>query len=95
MSMKDTYVKKLQSKLDEWNAEIDKLKAKADVKEADARQEYYKQIDELKSMKEGVRKKLDELSEAGDDAWEDLKAGADRAWESASRAFSSAMSRFK
>ncbi len=30
MTDKDAYVQKLHAKLDEWNAEIDKLKAKAD-----------------------------------------------------------------
>jgi len=30
MADKDAYVQKLHAKLDEWNAEIDKLKAKAD-----------------------------------------------------------------
>lgn len=30
MSMKEAYEQKLQGKLNEWSAEIDKLKAKAD-----------------------------------------------------------------
>ena len=43
---------KLQAQLDEWSAEIDKLKAKADKAEADAQLEYYKEIEELRSMQE-------------------------------------------
>ena len=34
MSMKEAYEQKLQAQLDEWSAEIDKLKAKADGAEA-------------------------------------------------------------
>ncbi|MBE0487393.1 MAG: coiled coil domain-containing protein, partial [Marinobacter sp.] len=60
-----------------------------------AQQEYYKQIEELKSMREDARKKLDELSEAGDDAWEDLKAGVDSAWDSVSSSIKHAVARFK
>jgi len=45
MSLKDAYVQKLQAKSDEWHAEIDKLKAKADSAKADAKIEYYKQIE--------------------------------------------------
>lgn len=94
MGMKEAYEKKLQSKLDEWNAEIDKLKAKADSAEADAQLEYHKQIEELRAMQDEAGKKFDELKEAGDDAWEDLKAGIDRAWDSLSSSIKSARSRF-
>ena len=94
MSMKEAYEKKLQSKLDEWSADIDKLKAKADSAEADAQLEYYKQIEELRSMQAAAGKKLGELKESGDDAWEDLKAGMDSAWDSFSSSIKSAVSRF-
>lgn len=95
MSMKEAYEKKLQSHLDEWGAEIDKLKAKADSAEADTQLEYYKQIEALRSKQESANKKLAELKEAGDDAWEDLKSGLDSAWDSLSIAVKSAKSRFK
>jgi uncharacterized coiled-coil DUF342 family protein len=95
MSMKEAYEKKLQSQLDEWSAEIDKLKAKADAAEADAQVEYYKQIEELQSMQDSAGKKLDELKEARDNAWEDLKAGIDSAWDSLSSSMKSATSRFR
>ncbi|MCE2594391.1 coiled coil domain-containing protein [Motilimonas cestriensis] len=95
MSMKEAYQKKLQAQLDEWSAEIDKLKAKADHAEGDAQLEYYKEIEELRSMQETATKKLTELKDAGDDAWEDLKAGIDSAWDSLSNAMKSAGSRFK
>ena len=95
MSMKDAYEKKLQAQLDEWGAEIDKLKAKADNAEADAQLEYYKQIEEFRSMQEEATNKLAELKDAGDDAWEDLKAGIDSAWDSLGNALKSARSRFK
>lgn len=95
MSMKEAYEKKIQAQLDEWGAEIDKLKARADAAEADAQLKYYKEIEELRTMQDDARGKLAELKEAGDDAWEDLKAGIDSAWVSLSSAVKSATSRFK
>lgn len=95
MSMKEAYEKKLQAQLDEWNAEIDKLKAKADEAEADAQLEYYKQIEGLRSKQEMARDKLKELKEAAEDAWEDLKAGVDSAWDSLGETLKSVASRFK
>lgn len=95
MSMKEAYENKLKSQLAEWKAEIDKLEAKASGTGSDAQIEYYKQINELKSMYNAANDKLDELNKAGDDAWEDLKAGIDSAWDSLGGAIKSAASRFK
>ena len=95
MSMKEAYEQKLQAQLDEWSAEIDKLKAKADSAEADAQLEYYKKIEELRLMRETAVNKLTELKDAGGDAWEDLKAGIDSSWDSLGNALKSAASRFK
>ena len=95
MGMKEAYEKKLQAQLDEWGAEIDLLKAKADKAEADAQLDYYKQIEELRSIQEAAGEKLAKLKEASDDAWEDLKAGIESAWDSLANALTSATSRFQ
>jgi hypothetical protein len=49
MSNRDAYVRKLKAKLDEWNAEIDKLQAKAELAEAEAKIEYEKQLADLRA----------------------------------------------
>lgn len=95
MSMKEAYENKLQAQLDECKAEMLKFKAKADEAEADAQIEYNKQIEELESKKASVDAKLSDLKDAGEDAWEDIKVGADSAWDSLSDALKSAASRFK
>lgn len=95
MSAKQAYEQKLEAKLNEWKAEIDKLKAKADGAEADSRLRYEKEIDDLKKRQAEARKKLEELRKASDDAWEDMKAGIDSAWSSLGDAIGKATSRFK
>ena len=95
MSLKEAYEQKLQGQLDEWSAEIDKLKAKADGAEGDAQVEYYKKIKELRSMQDTAANKLTELKDAGKDSWEDLKAGIDSSWDSLGNALKSAASNFK
>ena len=95
MSMKEAYEKKLQGQLDEWSAEIDSLKAKADKVEGDAQVEYYKQVEELRSMQQVANENLVELKDSSDNAWEDLKAGMDSAWHSLENAVSSAKKRFE
>lgn len=95
MKNKEAYIQKLHTKIDEWNADINRLKAKADQVEADSKIEYEKQIQALKSKRDEIEKKVSEISRAGENAWEDLKAGVDLAWEAMSEAIKSATSRFK
>ncbi len=95
MSKRDAYIQKLHAKIDEWNADIDKLAAKAQQTEADAKIEYQQQIDALKHQRQEVKNKLADLKQSGEDSWEDLRAGLDLAFESMSEAIRSAMSRFK
>ena len=95
MSMKQAYQDKLQAQLDQWRAEIGKLQAKAQGSSAQAQLDYYKQIENLRSMQVDAEKKLDELRQSGDEAWEDLKAGIDHAWGSLGNAVKSAAARFK
>lgn len=94
MNQKDAYEKKIRAQLDEWSAEIDQLKAKAEKAEADTRLKLNEDIDAATAKKEAVREKLDELRDAGDDAWEDLKVGLQGAWRSMETAVQSAQSRF-
>ena len=95
MKNKEAYFQKLHAKMDEWNADIDKLKAKADQFEAESRIEYQKQIEALKNQQDEIRKKLSELSRSGEGAIDDLKTGIDLAWEAMNEAIKSATSRFK
>lgn len=92
---RDAYVKKLKAKMDEWNAEIDKLEAKASQASADSQIKYQQQIEQLKEQRAEAERRMDELSRASGGAWEDLKAGVDGAWQALGEAIQSASSRFK
>ena len=87
MSTKELYKQKLQAQLDEWNAEIAKLKAKAAGESADVQIALHKQLDSLESHLADARTKLADLAASGDDAWESLKASVESAWDSVKAAF--------
>jgi predicted nuclease with TOPRIM domain len=91
---RERYVETMKAKLDEWNAEIDKLEAKSRQKEADARKAYEKQIESIKEKRRATRENLDEMRQAGENAWQDLKAGVEMAATSLGEAIRSAQSRF-
>ena len=50
MNERDAYVEKMKAKLDEWNAELDRLSAKMSAAEADANLEYQKTKKENKAI---------------------------------------------
>jgi hypothetical protein len=78
---RDAYVQKLKAEMDEWNAEIDKLTVRADQAEAQAKIEYQKRIEKLEKNRKDLEVKISALQQAGESAWEDLKAGIDNSWE--------------
>ncbi len=91
---RDAYIEKMKANLDKWNAEIDKLEAKARQAEADARIGYQEQIDTLKEKRKNLSKRFDDIRQAGEDAWKDMKSGVEFAANSLSEALRSAQSRF-
>ena len=96
--MKDkrkAYEEKFDAQLDEWNAQIELLKAKADKAKAEVKIEYYETIETLQRKQNDAKANLRELKAAGDEAWEDLKTGAEKAWAEVKTAYHDASSRFK
>ena len=94
MNEKGAYRQKLEARLDQWRADIDKLQAKAREAGADARLEYDKQIGKLRDQQDKARKKLGELDAASGEAWKDLKIGFEKAWDDLGTAVKTATQRF-
>ncbi len=92
---KEAYLEKLKAKMAEWQAEIDKLKAKAQQSKADAKIELEKRVGDLETRRQEVEKKMQELREASGSAWENIKAGAQRAYDNLDQAVRSAKEKFK
>jgi len=95
MTTRDAYIEKFKSQLDQWNAKIDPLEAKAREAGADAKIEYQRQLDELRARRDEAQAKLDQVRNASGEAWEDIKQGADDAWNACKHAVEDAVARFK
>ncbi|MBR9975016.1 MAG: coiled coil domain-containing protein [Bacteroidetes bacterium] len=95
MNEKELYQQKKQAQLDEWKAEVDKLKARAAGASADAKLELNKHIGTLEgSLAEG-RAKLAEVANASEDSWESIKDGVESKWDSMKSAFSDAAAKLR
>jgi hypothetical protein len=95
VNKKQVYQEKLQAQLDEFNAKIELLKAKAEKAESSTKLSYLETLEELKLKRDLATQKLNELRDSSDDAWEDLKEGVENAWKDFSSSIQSAISRFK
>jgi len=94
MQDKKSYLEMLADQLREWDTEIDELKVKAHLAKADAKDEFAKQLEELRAKREAAQGKLQQLQDAGDEAWDDIKAGVEKSWAEMKGAFRSAISKF-
>ncbi len=95
MNNKEAYVQKMQAKLDEWDADLDKMKAKMSGTGADAKIKFNEQINSLESQCDEMKQQLVALEGAGEEAWEDIRNGFEASWDKLSNAFKDAANKFK
>ncbi len=92
---RDLYQQKMKAQLDEWRADVAKLKAKALGASADTQLELNRHVRNLEAKLEEGKAKLAELSSAGEDAWASVKSRAEPAWDSLKSAVRDAAAKFK
>ena len=80
MDKRTEYVEKLSAQMVEWDAQIDRLKDKAKSSTPDAQYDFSNAIAALQLKRDEAALKLQGISAAGDDEWEDLKAGTEQVW---------------
>lgn len=88
------YKEKAEAQIKVWEAELDKMKAKAQKAEAEGKAEYQDEINTLENKLAEGRAKLNELSEKGSEAWESMREGFDKAWSALSSSFQKAKAKF-
>ncbi len=95
MSDRELYQQKRKAQLDEWRAEVAKLRAKASGARADAQLEMNEKIKVFESRIEEGKAKLSQLADSSDDAWDSLKDGVESAWDTLKSAAADAAGKFK
>jgi len=88
------YIDKLKEKLDEWDADIDELEARAQNTKTELEFEIKDQITALKVRRDIMKLKLNEIRDSSEEAWEDIKVGAEEAWADVKEAMKKAKSHF-
>jgi hypothetical protein len=88
MTTRDEYVKKLKTRLDQWNAEAKRW-------EADATAMKEKQMEGFALRRDEALYQLKLLENASAEAWKDIVKGTDAAWERLQEATTAARAHFK
>ena len=96
---KDEVRKKLKEQYDDlnykWNIERNNIEAKIQHATSDAKKKYEKELEQIQELRGRMKEKLVDLDVASENAWGDVKKGADDAWKDLSEGFKKAVSHFK
>jgi hypothetical protein len=95
MSKREAYKQKIQGEMDLVLAKILEFRGAATIAVADARIQATSTIEDLEKRFDKTKAKLSEMNDAGDDAWESVKDGVEKAWGELRKAFGEAKERFQ
>ena len=98
METKDSYLKKMKEKFDDlnykWNIERNKLEAKTQQAKIEVKEKFDEKLKTLQERRQQMRQKLEQIDNASEEAWRDIKKGVDSAWQSLNEAIKKARSHF-
>lgn len=92
---KDENIQALEAKTRSMNEKIDNFQRKLEKAPGKLEKEYKETVTDLRAKKARLDHRLGILKKSGDDSYQDLKTGAQMAWEDLKTAFSSAKERFE
>ena len=81
MSDKELYQQKIMAQLDEWKADVTKLKSRASVASADAKLQLDRQVRDLEAKIGKGKVKLTEIANTSEEVWGSVKEGFKSAWD--------------
>lgn len=95
MKTKDDYIDTLAAELHEWSDQLDLLSAKTQKSVGMAKLKYVQELNALRAKHATANDKMQELKLSSSEAWETVKATADKIWDDLRRGLASAASSFK
>ncbi|MHB8894902.1 MAG: sll1863 family stress response protein [Candidatus Geothermincolia bacterium] len=95
MNDKELYRQKYQAQLDEWKAEVAKLKARAAGATADAQLEMNRHVKELDHRMRDASAKLADLAAASEERWDSVRKNVEKTWDALKAGVGAASAKFK
>jgi hypothetical protein len=88
------FVATMGKKMKDLDSKIDELAKRSGSYKDDAKAQADKALAELRSQREVLARKFDDLGTSGQDTWEKAKAGVMSAWGNVEKAYDNAKSKF-
>jgi hypothetical protein len=95
MATKEAYRQQLEARLAQWDARLDLLAAKARKATADAQIDHENELGALRRQREHAVATMTELAKRSEGAWDDVKVGAERAWDEMGKTIDRLAARFR
>jgi len=95
MSDKKDFTARARQQLEDWDYQLDRLSARLNDLRDEWREEAREKLNEMKGRRSEFEEKLERLESHGDDAWDDIKAGLEIAWDGLKPGFLAAKSEFE
>jgi len=89
------FYEKFDAQLEEWGAQIGQLKARGAHAKVEFMSDYAHSLDAFQEKHAEGLARMKVLKAAGDDAWDDVKAGMEKILAEGKVAYHAAVSRFK
>jgi chromosome segregation ATPase len=94
MTSAKEFLDQFRPELQKAETEIERLKAKAQVANAEAREAYEREVAELREQKNKIEERMKLMQNASDQARKDIQVGVEAAWRDLQTAMKSASDRF-
>jgi hypothetical protein len=91
MEIIEANVGKMEAELKQWGAKLDKLVAKVEAAGSEAKVDYRKGVEDLKTKYRLTQSKFAEFKTAGGAKWEIFKSGVESAWNDLEASFKTLM----
>jgi len=95
MNDKELYRQKYQAQLDEWKAEVAKLKARAAGAKAGVQIEMNKHVRELDQWMREAGAKLAEFTAASEEGWDSVRKNMEKTWAALKAGVGAAAAKFR
>ncbi len=92
---KEAFQEKLEKQLREWDKKLDDMKGKTKKAKVDLRHDLDTQLEALRAQRVVAQDKLQELGQRSENAWEDMKEGAEKIWGEMQKTIESIVVRFR
>ena len=95
MEIQKAYQQKKAAQLKEWGAQINLLEAKAENIGADMKVKHAEVVKELRAKQHKASEEMKKWEKASGNAWDEVKATADKVWDDLKNGVAEAHAKFK